>query len=113
MTTLVGRVRFLAKGEGGRGSGPPTTARYAATAVLALASDKEKPIDWPWSGGQFSVVLEFEGPERDGWVPATISALVPGAPGSEVLVPGAEVVVLEGSREVARFLIDQHQLDTP
>ena len=82
------------------------SASTAATAVRALRDDEERPSDWPWNGGQFSVVVEFDGPERAEWMPATISALVTGAPGSEVLKPAAEIVILEGPREVARFLVD-------
>ena len=109
MTKFTGVIRFLTANQGGRVGGPPSGPRYAATGVRALGDDEERPPGWPWTGGQFSIVVEFG---RDGaphWTTATIRALIPGAPGSEVLEPGAEIVVLEGPREVARFLIDEDQ----
>ncbi|GAB2721769.1 hypothetical protein GCM10027038_20410 [Arthrobacter bambusae] len=62
---------------------------------------------WPATGPQFSIVLELLGhPDENGWMKASVRALVEDAPGSEALYPGAQLVVLEGPREVARMLIN-------
>lgn len=115
MTVFSGAVRFRAAELGGRTSGPPIGRRYVATAVRALDGGEQQPSNWPWSGGQFSVVIEMESSRVTAteWTPATIFALVPDSPGSEVLNPGAEIVILEGPREVARFLIDRERPGGP
>ncbi len=53
------------------------------------------------------MVIELDKPDAALWKNATIAPLVPEAPGSEVLQPGVEIIILEGPREVARFLIDK------
>lgn len=110
MTTWTGLVRFRSAAEGGRQSGPPPGPTYMATAVPDLGGEAEVLPGWPATGPQFSVVLELRGsPNEDGWAEASIRALVEGAPGSEALCAGAELVVLEGPQEVARMLIDHDE----
>lgn len=107
MATWRGTVRFLTPEEGGRRSGVPPGPTYMATAVPVLGGEEEVLPGWPATGPQFSVVLELLGnPGADGWTAASIRELVEGAPGSEALSAGAELVVLEGPQEVARIFID-------
>lgn len=101
--TSEGAVLFLPPGRGGRQSDPPCGPLYAATAVRA---DELVLTGLAWRDAVFSVVIEFGSPTVDAWIPARISALVPGAPGSEVLAPGAVMAVLEGSEVVAYFRLD-------
>ena len=113
MTTWTGTVRFRPAADGGRQSGPPPGPTYMATAVPALGGDAEVLPGWPATGPQFSVVLEFLGtPAEDGWTEVSIRELVEGAAGSEALCAGAELVVLEGPREVARVLIEPDGMST-
>lgn len=110
MATWPGKVRFLTAEEGGRRSGAPPGPTYMATAVPALGGEEEVLPGWPATGPQFSVVLELlESPGADGWTAASIRELVEGAPGSEALCAGAELVVLEGPQEVARMFIDSDE----
>jgi hypothetical protein len=84
-----------------------------ATAVPAVGGDAEVLPGWPATGPQFSVVLEFLGtPTEYGWTEVSIRELVEGAPGSEALCAGAELVVLEGPQEVARVLIEPDETST-
>lgn len=100
-----GRIRFLRVDEGGRPS-PPTGPRYVTTAVEALPAGSQPPPGWPWSGGQFSLVVELGEPGRYEWTPVRASALAPDAPEAAVLRRGARLVVLEGPRPVAELRID-------
>lgn len=110
MTTWTGLGRFRSAAEGGRQSGPPRGPTYMATAVPDLGGETELLPGWPATGPQFSILVEFLGsPDENGWVRASVKALVEGAPGSEALCAGAELVVLEGPQEVARILIDRDE----
>lgn len=113
MTTYTGSVCFRSPEDGGRRSGPPPGPTYMATAVAALGGEAEVLPGWPATGPQFSVVLEFRGAPGEGsWSAATVRPLIDVAPGSDALVPGAEIVILEGPREVARMLVDPDEMSS-
>ena len=108
MTTHTAQVYFRERQHGGKLSGPPSGPVYAATAVAVMGNDAEVLPGWPASAPQFSVVLEFDTPPLEAvWSPARVRPLVDGAPGTEALVPGAELLVMEGPRDVARLVLDQ------
>ncbi len=104
---MPARVCFKLREEGGKLSGPPTGATYAATAVPVLGGDAEVMPGWPGTAPQVSIVLEFDTPPTEGdWSSTRVRALVDGAPGSEALEPGSELLVMEGPRDVARLVLD-------
>lgn len=110
MTTWTGLLRFRSAAEGGRRSGPPPGPTYTTTAVPYLGGEAEVLPGWPATGPQFSIVLELlSRPDENGWMKASVRALVEDAPGSEALYPGAQLVVLEGPKEVGRMLIDPNE----
>jgi hypothetical protein len=93
------RVRWLTESEGGRAA-PPPGPTYASTAVFIRGDDAEVVPDWPAGGEHFSVLLDFDGPVRDGVVDAKVEfmnrALV-----EDDLVVGSTFWVMEGRRAVA------------
>lgn len=105
LTVFSGKIRFFSAEEGGRRTGPPSGPRYWATAVKMLGDDVSRPENWPWSGGQFSVILDFSHSSMS-WERASIQALAPEAPEAGVLRPGAELAILEGPKQVALFVVD-------
>lgn len=107
ITDYPAHVFFRHRSDGGKLSGPPTGPTYAATAVAVLGGDAEIMPGWPASAPQFSVVFEFDLPPTEAeWSPTRIRPLVEGAPGTEALTPGAELLVMEGPRDVARLVLD-------
>lgn len=108
MSTHPAHICFRGRDDGGKLSGPPSGAVYAATAVAVLGGDADVLPGWPATAPQFSIVLEFDAAPTEGnWSPAHVRPLVEGAPGSEALQPGAELLVMEGPRDVARLILDQ------
>lgn len=104
---LPAEILFRRRDEGGKISGPPSGPAYSATATLVLGGEADVLPGWPATAPQFSIVLEFdEPPVEGGWSPTRVRALVDGAPGSEALEPGAEFLVMEGPRDVARLILD-------
>jgi hypothetical protein len=108
MSTYPAHVCLRRRDDGGKLSGPPSGPVYAATAVAVLGGDADVLPGWPATAPQFSIVLEFDAAPIEGdWSPTRVRALVEGAPGSEALEPGAELLVMEGPRDVARLVLDQ------
>lgn len=97
-------VSWRSAEEGGRRSGPPTAPVYAATAVFVLGDDRELQPGWPASADHLSVLLEETSVREDGSRVCKVDFLV-----RELaiphLVPGGEILVMEGPRVVASALI--------
>ncbi len=100
--TFRARIHFLTANAGGRASGIPLGPWYYPNAVPAGAR-----LDFfPGSDDYFSLRVLIGEPINSEWVEVEVSALVPGAPGSEALVPGAELTVMEGSQVVGTMMLD-------
>lgn len=85
--------------------GPPTAPVYLATAVFVQGDEGEVQPDWPVSATQLSILLqEIERLAEDrryrlvGFLVAELAL--------PHLRPGAELLVLEGPRTVARVWIE-------
>lgn len=61
-------VRWRAASDGGRVSGPPTAAVYAATAVFPRGEDESLLPGWPGSGEHLSVLLQLVEQSQSGGV---------------------------------------------
>lgn len=103
--SFPGRVRFLTEREGGRASAPPRGPRFVTTAVPELGHE-EAPVGWPWTGPQFSVVLDLLGAAGHEWTRVQASALAPEAIEASALRPGARLLLLEGPKPLAQLRID-------
>lgn len=97
MTDLAGEIIFHPPTAGGRRSGPPTAEDYFPTAtVLAPATGR----------GTFSIRVHLaHPPSATQWTPCTVGVLVPGAPGSEAMIAGAQLLVYDGSHVVGQLRI--------
>ncbi|BAJ76364.1 hypothetical protein MTES_3400 [Microbacterium testaceum StLB037] len=97
ITGLDGEIIFHPRSAGGRRSGPPTAEDYFPTAtVLAPATGR----------GTFSIRVHLAHfPSATQRTPCTVSVLVPGAPGSEAVIAGAQLLVYEGPHVVGQLRI--------
>jgi len=97
MTDLAGEIIFHPPTAGGRRSGPPTGEDYFPTAtVLTPATGR----------GTFSIRVRLAHlPSATQWTPCTVGVLVPGAPGSEAMIAGAQLLVYDGSHVVGQLRI--------
>jgi hypothetical protein len=98
MTDLAGEIIFHPPTAGGRRSGPPTGKDYFPT-VTVLA---------PATSGRdaFSIRVHLaHPPSATQWTPCTVGVLVPGAPGSEAMIAGAQLLVYDGSHVVGQLRI--------
>jgi hypothetical protein len=91
--------------EGGRRSGPPAAPVYMATAVFVQGGEEEVQPGWPASADQLSILLQETEWLDDDRQHCLVGFLVP-----ELALPhirqGAELLVLEGPRTVARVRIE-------
>jgi hypothetical protein len=99
-------VTWASVEEGGRRSGPPTAPVYAATAVFVLGNDADVEPGWPAAVNQISVLLQRVSQPAMTKETAKVGFLFP-----ELARPslrnGAEFVVLEGPKVVARAVVTQ------
>lgn len=103
-----GKLRFFTSKEGSRWPENlplPTGPRFATTAVPFLPSEG-RPPGWPWSGPQFTVILEMDSPGSYEWAGVSVSAFAPDGPEASALRPGARLMVLEGPHPLADLTID-------
>ncbi|WP_322778632.1 hypothetical protein [Frankia sp. Cas4] len=91
--------------EGGRRSGPPTAPVYMATAVFVQGGDEEVQPGWPASADQLSILLQETERLDDNHRRCLVGFLVPEL-ALPHMRPGAELLVLEGPRTVARVRIE-------
>jgi hypothetical protein len=98
-------VRWRTTEEGGRRSGPPTAPVYMATAVFIRSNDTEVQPGWPASADQLSILLEETEQLHDGRRRCLVGFLVPDLARPHQH-PGAELLVMEGSRTVASASLD-------
>src|SRR5690349_17143483 len=89
---------------GGRTSGPPTAAVYAATAVFPLGGEQEVTPGWPGSADQVSILVQRIRTLPSGEYLAKIGFLVPEL-AQPHLRPGVTILILEGPRTVARAVV--------
>ena len=98
-------VNWTSAEEGGRRSGPPTAPVYSATAVFKLGDDAEVMPGWPATADQLSILLQRVSQ------PATEEVVKVGFLYPELAQPflrnGAEFLVLEGPRVVARGVVTE------
>ncbi|NED11344.1 hypothetical protein [Streptomyces sp. SID9124] len=99
-----GVVVWLTRREGGRQSGPPTAPVYMATAVFVQGSEEEVRPGWSASADQLSILLQETERLDEGHRRCLVGFLVPELAAPHMR-PGAELVVLEGPRTVARLRI--------
>ncbi len=97
-------VSWRSAQEGGRRSGPPTAPVYAATAVFVQGEDRELQPGWPASADQLSILLEETAVREDGSRVCKLDFLVRDL-ALPHLVPGGEILVMEGPRVVASALV--------
>ncbi|KOU19812.1 MULTISPECIES: hypothetical protein [Streptomyces] len=97
-------VSWRSAEEGGRRSGPPTAPVYAATAVFVRGEDQELRPGRPPSANHLSVLLEETPVREDGSRVCKVDFLVRDL-ATPHLVPGGEILVMEGPRVVASALI--------
>lgn len=93
-------VSWRSADEGGRKSGPPTALVYMATAVFVQGDDRELQPGWPASADQLSILLEEIAVRGDGSRTCKVDFLVRDL-ALPYLVPGSEILILEGPRVVA------------
>lgn len=91
--------------EGGRMSGPPTAPVYTATAVFAQGGDEDVQPGWPASADQLSILLQETERLNNDHRRCLVGFLVPELALPHIR-PGAELLVLEGPRTVARVRIE-------
>lgn len=99
-------VTWASAEEGGRRSGPPTAPVYSATAVLKLGDDAAVMPGWPATADQLSILLQ-----RVSQPAATEEVVKVGFLYPELAQPflrnGAEFLVLEGPKVVARGVVTE------
>jgi hypothetical protein len=100
-----GVVLWRTRDEGGRRSGPPTAPVYMATAVFVQGGEEEVQPGWPSSADQLSIMLQETERLDDDHRRCLVGFLVPGL-ALPHLRTGAELLVLEGPRTVARVQIE-------
>ena len=105
------QVQWVSADEGGRQSGPPTAAVYAATAIFVLGGDAEVVPGWPASADQLSILMRRVGTSQDGADIADIGFLAPDL-ARPYLHSGGELLILEGGRVVASARVSE-VLDSP
>ena len=93
-------VSWRSTADGGRRSGPPTASVYAATAVFVRGGDREVQPGWPATADQLSILLEETTRQADGTRICKVDFLVPEL-AFPYLVPGGEILIMEGPRIVA------------
>lgn len=93
-------VSWRSAEEGGRRSGPPTAAVYAATAVFVQGDDRELQPGWPASADQLSILLEEVNRCEDGSRLYNVDFLVRDLAFPH-LFSGAEILIMEGPSVVA------------
>jgi hypothetical protein len=99
-------VTWASVGEGGRRSGPPTAPVYSATAVFVLGNDAEVEPGWPVAANQISVLLQRVSQPAMTQETVKVGFLYPEL-ARPSLHDGAEFVVLEGPKVVARAVVTQ------
>jgi hypothetical protein len=97
-------IRWSTASEGGRVSGPPTAPVYTATAVFCLGGEAETVPEWPASADQLSILVQSLDRHDDGADVSLIGFLFPDL-ARPYLHPGAELLILEGPKVVARATI--------
>ncbi|MEC4571608.1 hypothetical protein [Streptomyces virginiae] len=97
-------VSWRSAEEGGRRSGPPTAPVYAATAVFVHGDDRDLQPGWPSSANHLSILLEETSVCEDGSRVCKVDFLVRDL-ATPHLLPGGEILVMEGPRVVASALI--------
>lgn len=97
-------IRWLTASEGGRTSGPPTAPVYAATAAFCLGGEAETVPGWPASADQLSILVQSLGSREEGAEVSLIGFLFPDLARPH-LHPGAEILILEGPKVVAKATI--------
>ncbi|MEV8238818.1 hypothetical protein AB0O90_01130 [Microbacterium testaceum] len=96
MTDLAGEIIFHPRSAGGRHWGPPTGESYFPAAAVLAAEKSERDA--------FSIRVHVAHvPSVTHWTPCTVGALVPGAPGSEAMTPGARSIVYESPHVVGHL----------
>jgi hypothetical protein len=101
-------MSWLTAEEGGRKIGPPTAPVYAATCVFPLGDDARLHPGWPAAGDALSILLEAIETSEDGLGVYKVDFLARDL-ARPFLHPGAEVLVMEGPRVVARGRIIETQ----
>jgi len=100
----IAAVSWLSAQEGGRQSGPPTAAVYAATCVFPLGGDDEVLPGWPAAGDAFSILLQSVDPGVHGSGDYKVDFLARDLVRPFVR-PDADVLIMEGPRIVGRARI--------
>ena len=96
MTELAGEIIFHPRRAGGRRAGPPTGERYFPTATVLAAEMTRHDA--------FSIRVQLARvPSATRWTPCAVSVLIPGAPGSEAVIAGAQLLVYEGPHVVGQL----------
>jgi hypothetical protein len=96
VTDLAGEIIFHPRSAGGRRSGPPTGAGYFPTATVPEAATSERDA--------FGIRVHLAHvPSATQWTRCTAGVLIPGAPGSEAVVAGAQLLVHEGPHVVKQL----------
>jgi hypothetical protein len=105
--TWCGRIRFLPFEKGGRMAPPERGVEYRPTAVVSeSAMDDASLFDWSGDPRVFSVVVDRQDEQDDGWFLARVWPLVEGSPGSSGIVPGSRLLILEGRTVAAQYVVD-------
>ena len=102
----IASVRWVSAAAGGRRSGPPTAPVYAATAVFVLGGECEVVPGWPATADQLSVLLQKTDERSDGTHVDKVDFLVPDL-AIPMLRTGAEFLVMEGPKVVARAVVEE------
>jgi hypothetical protein len=96
MTDLAGEIIFHPRSAGGRRSGPPTGESYFPTAAVLAAATSERDA--------FGIRVHLAHvPSAARWTPCSVGVLVPGAPFSEAMIPGAHLLVYGGPHVVGQL----------
>lgn len=97
-------VTWLPASDGGRVSGPPSVAVYAANCAFPLGGERETLPGWPATAEKFSVLIQKIGDGPDGaWI-CNLDFFAPDLVAS-YLTPGARMLVMEGPRVVGTATI--------
>lgn len=97
-------VSWVPPDIGGRRSGPPSAAVYAATSIFVQDGDPEVHPNWPLNADQMSILIEQSGVLPGGAWMCKVDFLARDL--AEPFVrPGAVLLIMEGPKVVANAVI--------
>ena len=92
-------VTWLPASEGGRASGPPSAAVYAANCTFALGGERETVPGWAATTEMFSVLIQRVGDGPNGAWLCNLDFLAADLVAA-YLAPGVHMIVMEGPKVV-------------